>query len=72
MITEVPTVSPVTSPDSIPTDATTGLPLNQVPPAVASLRFMDNPVQPLASPVMPAGNGFTVTVVVVKQPSGNV
>jgi len=43
-----------------------------VPPAVGSLKLVVDPAQTTAVPVIGAGNGLTVTVVVIRQPVGNV
>ena len=47
--------------------ATRGLPLVQVPPP-ASVREEFPPGHISNTPVIPAGDGFTVTVAVVEQP----
>ena len=59
-------------PDETPTVAIEVLLLLQVPPAVASLRFITRPAHPLANPDIAAGNGLVVKVVVAVQPAGNV
>jgi hypothetical protein len=48
--------------------ATAGVALLHVPPAVALLKVVVEPMQTLVVPVMAAGNGLTVTVVVTAQP----
>jgi hypothetical protein len=64
-----PTVSPVTMPVNKLTVATVVLLLLHVPPAVASLNIVVSPKHTFVLPVIGAGNGFTVTVVVMKQPN---
>ena len=55
-----------------PIVATLVLPLDQVPPPVASLRVVVKPLQTVAIPVMDEGNGFTVTTFVAIQPVARV
>ena len=43
----------------------------QVPPAVASLSGNDDPTQTDVPPRIAVGNGFTVTIAVVKQVVGS-
>ena len=71
MITVAPGALPVTTPDIEPIVAFVLL-LLQVPPVVASLKVMDDPTHTAVGPVIVAGEGFTVTVVVAKQLVGNV
>jgi hypothetical protein len=67
VICSTPAVTPVTTPVEEPIDAKVPL-LLQVPPALALLNVIVEPTQTLARPVIGAGNGLTVTVVVVIQP----
>jgi len=46
--------------------------LLQLPPDVASLNAELNPMHAFRFPDIPAGNGFTVTGVVIKQVVGSV
>jgi len=58
-------------PDTTPapdTVATTGLPLDQTPPAVKELNVEVNPTHVDAGPVIGAGSGFTVTTAVARHP----
>jgi hypothetical protein len=71
VITAVPVVMPVTMPEAEPTVAMPAEAGLQVPPP-PSVSVVVPPVQMLNAPLMAAGNGCTVTVVVVKQPVGNV
>ena len=72
MIGEFVANKPLTTPLVDPTVAHELLLLLQVPPAVASLRPIVEPVQTVFKPVMPAGAGLTVTGAVIAQPVGNV
>ena len=56
VITAVPADIPKTIPAPVPTAATPGFPLVQVPPTVASLRLVTDPAQTLALPLIVAGN----------------
>lgn len=67
----VPAATPVTIPVD-PTVATNELLLLHAPPVVVSVSVVLSPAQTLAVPPMAAGKLFTVTTVVVAQPSGNV
>jgi hypothetical protein len=69
--TAVPADWPVTTP-TVSIVATVVGAIDQVPPAVALLRVIVNPLQTTRAPDMPDGNGLTVTVYNVKQPVGNV
>ena len=71
VITVVPADTPVTIPVADPTLPMPGYPELQVPPVVASLRLMVSPTQTFVGPVMVAGNGLTVTVLITVQPVGN-
>jgi hypothetical protein len=64
VITEVPAVTPDTIPEPEPTVATEVELLLQVPPDTASLNVVVDPVQTVSVPVIAAGNGVTVTMVV--------
>jgi len=52
--------------------ATEGLLLDHVPPVLAFVRLIDDPKQTLLEPLMAAGAGLIVTIVVAVQPPGNV
>ena len=64
----VPADMPLTMPLVAPTVPTAVLPLLQVPPAVPSASGRVLPAQTGNTPVMAAGSGLTVTVVVDVQP----
>jgi len=66
VITDVPAVTPVTTPVEAFMVATPVVALLQVPPEVEFPRVVVNPAQTDRLPVMAAktGNGFTVTVAV--------
>jgi len=66
----VPTDTPVTTP-LVPTDAIAGLLLLHTPPGVRSVKLEVDPRQILGDPVI-GDIGFTVMVVVLKHPLGNV
>jgi hypothetical protein len=68
-MTEVPTDTPVTSPEELIV-ATAGVELLHVPPAVTSLSVVVDPWQTEEVPAIAAGKGLTVTVLVIKQPVG--
>ena len=68
---EVPAVTPVTTPEPEPTVALALL-LLHVPLPVASLSVVVRPTQTFIVPVMAAGSGLMVTMVVLIQPVGNV
>jgi hypothetical protein len=53
-------------------DATDGSLLLHVPPVVALLKVVIDSLQTVATPVIVAGNGFTVTTIVLRQPLGSV
>ena len=59
-------------PEDTPTVATEVLLLIHVPPAVASLNVVDDPIHTDVVPVMAAGSGLTVTTLVTKQPTPTV
>jgi hypothetical protein len=66
-MTDVPAVTPVTTPPAVIV-ATAGVALLHVPPAVALLKVVVALTHTLVVPVIAAGSGFTVTVVVTAQP----
>ena len=63
---------PDTVPVPEPTVAIAILLLLHVPPAIASVRSVVAPAQTFVAPLIAAGVRFTVTGVVVVQPSGDV
>lgn len=65
----MPAVLPVATPVPDTIEATTGLPLVHAPPRVALLRVLVTPSQKVSKPVIGAGGGSTVKVVVVIQPA---
>jgi len=71
VITAVPAVMPATTPDDDPTPAIAGAPDVHTPPVGEPVRFIVAPVQTVFSPVI-TGVGFTVIVIEVKHPVGNV
>lgn len=68
---EVPAATPVTIPEDEPIVATPVLELIQVPELVALLKVVVLPIQTEAVPVMAAGCGLTVTVVVAGAADGH-
>jgi hypothetical protein len=56
----------------VPTVAISVLLLLHVPPVGVELNNVESPKQMFAEPVIAVGNGSTVTIVVIKQPVGNV
>ena len=70
-MTEVPTVTPVTTPPPVMV-ATAGVALLQIPPPVALLKVVVELIHTLVVPVMAAGSGLTVTVAVTAHPVGSV
>ena len=64
---DVPLPTLVTRP-SVPIVATAPLLLVHVPPVGESLHVEDEPKQIFGAPLMPAGAGFTVTIMVFIQP----
>ena len=72
MIVTVPADTPVTIPLEEPIVANKGLLLLHVPPAVPSNKVSVSPTHTKGRPSMEGGKGFTVTVIVAKQPPGNV
>ena len=67
-IVAVPVTIPLINPVVLPAVAIEILLLLQVPPGVGSLKRTDDPAQTMGVPVIVAGNGFTVTGLVVEQP----
>lgn len=65
-------VSPVTNPVRLPTEATEGFELLQVPDPEGSENVMADPRQTVAAPEIAAGNAATVTGREVAQPVGSV
>ena len=72
MITVVPPLTPMSIPDEDPIVATGVLLLLHVPNGVASVKVDIVPAHSLNTPVIGAGNGSTVTMVVVIQVNGDV
>ena len=71
MIVGIPFVIPVTTPEPEPIVAWAGLLLLHTPFEEVSLKVIEDPRHTLPGPVMGAGEGFTVTVVVFTQPAGD-
>jgi hypothetical protein len=69
VMVSTPGEKPLTTPEPAPTLAIMLLLLLQLP-ATASVRLTIDDTQTLVAPVIPGGNGFTTTVVVVIQPAG--
>ena len=67
VIFTVPADAPVTSPVALLTVATEVLLLLHVPPVVASVNVVVEPTHTADAPLIAAGSGLTVIVVVVKQ-----
>jgi hypothetical protein len=61
----VPAATPITTPVPEPTVATPVLPLLQVPPLALLLNVVVLPMHTDAVPVIVAGTGFTVMIVVL-------
>ncbi len=72
MIVVVPAAKPVTRPEPDPMVATATALLLHNPNGVGSDNVVVRPRHTLFEPVTDAGNGFTVTALVVIQPVGNV
>ena len=70
-INEVPAETPVTIPPASMV-ATPVVPLLQVPPGVISPRLVVEPAHTVVVPVIAAGNGLTVTVIVKGDPAHEV
>ena len=58
----MPAALPVTTPDAEPTEAIPGNVDVQVPPPVASVKVVVDPIQTDRLPRIAEGDGFTVTV----------
>lgn len=71
MSTVVPAETPVTTPEDEPTEATSVLLDDQVPPVDVLAAVIVEPTQTLVGPEIASGNGLTVTVVVMPQPVAN-
>ena len=71
VINVVPADTPVTVPVPL-TEAMPPLPLVHAPPPVASLRVMVANIHTLEGPLMAAGVGLTVTILVAAQPPPSV
>jgi hypothetical protein len=69
---ELPEDTAVAMPDDEPIVATEVVPLTHVPPAGVLVSVAELPSQIDKDPDMVEGNGFTVIVVVVRQPVGSV
>ena len=72
MIVGFPVATPLIIPFPEPIVAMPVLLLLQVPPVVRSLRVVVCPVHTTGVPVIPAGNGLTVTIPVMIQLVGRV
>ncbi len=68
----MPEIFPVTTPVPEPTVAAEVLLLLHTPLAEASVSVIVDPTQTSIAPKIAAGDGYTVTVIVVKQVVGNV
>ena len=68
----MPAAIPLTTPVPEPTVASDVLLLLHVPPVVASLKVVVEPIHTLATPVIDAGFGLTVTPNTAVQPAGSV
>ncbi len=58
----MPDVKDITIPEAPPTDATKGLELVHVPPAIALVNVMDEPAHMMLPPTIGEGVRLTVTV----------
>ena len=72
VIVGVPAATPVTTPVALLTVASNVLLLLQLPSGVASLKLVVKPAHTLVVPVIAAGSGLTVAVLVMIQLVGNV
>jgi len=72
VILATPAEEPLTTPVVEPTGATDILLLLHVPPTVASLNVITEPIHTEDGPVIATGTGLTVTGCVTKQPVDNV
>ena len=68
VITAVPVLMPETIPEEVPTVATEGLLLLQLPLAASSLNVVVPPAQTVRRPIIDKGVGFTVITFVALQP----
>lgn len=68
---DVPAATPVNTPLVEPIVPTAILLLLQLPPVIPSINVIVLPEHTVVGPVIGPGAGFTVTVVVTKQPVGN-
>jgi hypothetical protein len=68
VITGLPGATPVTTPVKVPAVACSVLLLLQLPPDGVDPNVVDVPVHTTAVPLIADGNGFTVIIIVVKQP----
>jgi hypothetical protein len=67
----VPGLTPQSEPPALIV-ATDGSRLDHAPPGVPLVSGVQKPIHVRGNPVIEAGNGFTVTTIVVRQPVGNV
>jgi hypothetical protein len=65
-MTVLPSDTPQVTPVEL-TVATDGVPLLHVPPAVASVRLIHEPIHTAVPPLMAAGLAYTVTVLIARQ-----
>jgi hypothetical protein len=65
----VPVVTPYTTPATAPTVPTGRKEELHVPPLVALANVVVSPIQVLGNPVIAAGKGSTVTILVVRHPA---
>ena len=72
VITAGPTVTPVTTPEAEPTDATPEALLVQRPPDTELVNVVVRPRHTLFEPPIADGEGLTVAVATTKQPPGKV
>lgn len=68
----VPTTKPSTTPEDVPTDATVGVLLIQLPPGEGLDNVIEDPGHTAENPLIGAGETLTVTNFVVRQPVGSV
>jgi hypothetical protein len=71
VIVVVPAIAPETTP-VLPTVAVVVELELQVPPALTSVNGVEEPAQTVIVPVIADGNGFTVSVTILKHPPGKV
>jgi hypothetical protein len=65
---DVPEMTPQARPVALPIVTTETLLLVHTPPGVASLRVLHVPAHIEVVPIIAAGNGFTVAIIVAVQP----